>query len=108
MNAGIRLVIAESIERIYRENCQNLGVLTSTDFSLIERLRRGEEIPLSEFTAGEGEITRGIIEHGGLFQYNVARLQGNVRVPAIETGHRPMTMKTKTRVVFSVAFVVRS
>ena len=28
---------------------------------------------------GEGGITRGIIEHGGLFQYNVARLQGKVR-----------------------------
>ena len=24
--AGIRLVVAESIERIYRENCQNLGI----------------------------------------------------------------------------------
>ncbi len=34
MMAGIRLVIAENIERIYRENCQNLGVFTSTDFSL--------------------------------------------------------------------------
>jgi 3-isopropylmalate/(R)-2-methylmalate dehydratase large subunit len=95
MNAGIRLVIAESIERIYRENCQNLGVLTSTDFSLIERLRRGEEIPLSEFTGGEGEITRGIIEYGGLFQYNVARLQGKVLVPALETGKRPMTLAEK-------------
>jgi 3-isopropylmalate/(R)-2-methylmalate dehydratase large subunit len=40
--AGIRLVIAENIERIYNENCQNLGVLTSTDFSLIERIRAGE------------------------------------------------------------------
>jgi 3-isopropylmalate/(R)-2-methylmalate dehydratase large subunit len=76
MCAGIKLVIAENIERIYRENCQNLGVLTSTDFSLIEKVRRGEEIPLSAFTAGEGEITRGIIEYGGLFNYNLARLQG--------------------------------
>ncbi|MDH3458384.1 MAG: 3-isopropylmalate dehydratase, partial [Gemmatimonadota bacterium] len=30
MCAGIRLVIAENIERIYRENCQNLGILTTT------------------------------------------------------------------------------
>ncbi|MDH4353772.1 MAG: 3-isopropylmalate dehydratase, partial [Actinomycetota bacterium] len=67
--AGIKLVIAESIERIYRENCQNLGVFTSSDFGLIERVRRGESIPLSAFTEGEGEITRGIIEYGGLFQY---------------------------------------
>ena len=95
MMAGIRLVIAESIERIYRENCQNLGVLTSTDFSLIERLRSGEEIPLSEFTAGEGDITRGIIEYGGLFQYNVARLQGKVQVPTPITASRPMTLAEK-------------
>src|SRR6266513_1716251 len=27
MCAGIKLVVAENIERIYRENCQNLGVL---------------------------------------------------------------------------------
>lgn len=93
--AGIRLVLAESIERIYGENCQNLGILTSTDFSLIEKVRRGEEIPLSVFTAGEGEITRGIIEYGGLFQYNLARLQGKARVPAVATRRRPMTLAEK-------------
>src|SRR5262245_16881861 len=95
MCAGVQLVIAESIERIYRENCQNLGLLTSTDFSLIGRVRRGEEIPLAEFTAGEGEITKGIIEYGGLFQYNVARLQGKVRPPKITTPRRPMTLGEK-------------
>ncbi|HEX8692208.1 MAG TPA: aconitase family protein [Longimicrobium sp.] len=83
MMAGIRLVIAENIERIYRENCQNLGVLTSTNFELVERIRRGGTIPLSEFTEGADEITRGIIEHGGLFNYNVARLQGLVQTPPI-------------------------
>ncbi len=88
-------MIAENIERIYKENCQNLGILTTTDFSLIERLRRGEEIPLSAFTEGEGDITRGIIEYGGLFQYNVARLQGIVRVPELATGPRPMTLGEK-------------
>jgi 3-isopropylmalate/(R)-2-methylmalate dehydratase large subunit len=89
--AGIRVVIAENIERIYNENCQNLGVLTSTDFSLIERIRRGEEIELSAFTEGVDAITRDIIEYGGLFEYNVARLQGRVTVPAIdgaESGER--------------------
>ncbi len=93
--AGIKLVIAESIERIYHENCQNLGVLTSTDFALIDKVRRGEEIALSVFTAGEGEITRGIIEYGGLFNYNVARLQGKVRVTPPATARRPMTTGEK-------------
>jgi 3-benzylmalate isomerase len=84
MCAGIRVVIAENIERIYKQNCQNLGVLTSTDFSLIDRIRGGEEIPLSEFTAGEDEITRQVIEYGGLFPFNVARMQGKVFLPPIK------------------------
>jgi 3-isopropylmalate/(R)-2-methylmalate dehydratase large subunit len=95
MCAGIRLVVAENIERIYRENCQNLGVLTTTDFSLLEEVKRGEAIPLSAFTAGEGEITRGIIEYGGLFNFNVARLQGKVALSAPATPRRPMTLGEK-------------
>jgi 3-isopropylmalate/(R)-2-methylmalate dehydratase large subunit len=94
-SAGIKIVIAENIERIYKQNCQNLGVLTSTNFSLIDKIRAGEEIPLSEFTQGEDEITRQIIEHGGLFNFNVARLQGKVSLPAIETKRRPMTLAEK-------------
>src|SRR2546423_2684518 len=39
MCAGIKLVVAENIERIYKENCQNLGILTTTDFSLLEKVR---------------------------------------------------------------------
>jgi 3-isopropylmalate/(R)-2-methylmalate dehydratase large subunit len=84
MCAGIQVVIAENIERIYKQNCQNLGVLTSTDFSLIDRIRGGEEIALSEFTAGEDEITRQVIEYGGLFPFNVARMQKKVFLPPIE------------------------
>ncbi len=95
MCAGIKLVIAENIERIYRENCQNLGILTTTDFATIDRVRRGEPIPLSVFTAGEGEITRGIIEYGGLFNFNVARLQGRVTLTPPATARRPMTLGEK-------------
>ena len=97
MCAGIRVVIAENIERIYKQNCQNLGLLTSTNFSLIDRIRSGEEIALSEFTAGEDEITRQVIEYGGLFPFNVARMQGKVFLPPIENGgeSRPMTVAEK-------------
>jgi 3-isopropylmalate/(R)-2-methylmalate dehydratase large subunit len=97
MCAGIRVVIAENIERIYKQNCQNLGVLTSTNFSLIDRVRGGEEIPLNEFTAGEDEITRQVIEYGGLFPFNVARMQGKVFLPAINSGEatRAMTLAEK-------------
>jgi len=107
--AGIKLVIAENIERIYKQNCQNLGVLTSTDFSFIDKIRSGNEIPLSVFTQGEDEITSQIIEYGGLFQFNVARMQRKVSLPPIGpnfeyrglTGNvrryraRPMTLAEK-------------
>jgi 3-isopropylmalate/(R)-2-methylmalate dehydratase large subunit len=101
MCAGIRVVIAENIERIYKQNCQNLGVLTSTDFSLIDRIRGGEDVALAEFTAGEDEITRQVIEYGGLFPFNVARMQGKVFLPSIKnTGEgarstRAMTLAEK-------------
>ena len=101
MCAGIRVVIAENIERIYKQNCQNLGLLTSTNFSLIDRIRNGEEIPLSEFTTGEDEITRQVIEYGGLFPFNVARMQAKVFLPPIESAGggtratQPMTFAEK-------------
>ncbi len=95
MCAGIQLVIAENIERIYKQNCQNLGLLTSTNFSLIDKVRAGEEIPLAEFTTGEDEITRQVIEYGGLFPFNVARLQKRVFLPPIKTAKRSMTVAEK-------------
>jgi 3-isopropylmalate/(R)-2-methylmalate dehydratase large subunit len=95
MCAGIRMVIAENIERIYKQNCQNLGLLTSTNFSLIDKIRAGQEIALDEFTAGEDDITRQVIEYGGLFPFNVARMQKKVFLPSIKTGKRPMTLAEK-------------
>ena len=95
MCAGIQVVVAENIERIYKQNCQNLGLLTSTSFSLIDKIRAGEKIALSEFTAGEDEITRQVIEYGGLFPFNVARMQKRVFLPLIRAEKRPMTLAEK-------------
>ncbi|HGY89996.1 MAG TPA: 3-isopropylmalate dehydratase [Planctomycetes bacterium] len=95
MLAGIRIIIAENIERIYRENCHNLGLLTSTDFSLIDKIRAREEIPLEAFTKGLDPISKQIVEFGGLFEFNVARMQGKATVPPITTEQRPMTIGEK-------------
>jgi 3-isopropylmalate/(R)-2-methylmalate dehydratase large subunit len=93
--AGVELVIARTIEKIYGQNSQNIGLLTSTDFGLIERIRRGEEIPLAEFTRGLDPISQAIVEYGGLFNYNKARLAGETVPPAIETKKRPMNIVEK-------------
>src|SRR5213076_743482 len=83
--AGLQLVIAKSIEKIYGQNSQNIGLLTATDFGLIERIRRGEEIALEEFTKGLDPISQDIVEYGGLFNYNKARLAGEVSPPPIDS-----------------------
>jgi 3-isopropylmalate/(R)-2-methylmalate dehydratase large subunit len=97
--AGIQLVIAQSIEKIYGQNSQNIGLLTSTDFGLIHRIRAGEEIELAEFTNGLDPISKDIVEHGGLFNYNKARVAGEVMPPPLETPieepQRPMTIVEK-------------
>ncbi|HEX8458208.1 MAG TPA: aconitase family protein [Pyrinomonadaceae bacterium] len=93
--AGVELVIARTIEKIYGQNSQNIGLLTSTDFGLIERIRRGEEIPLEEFTRGLDPISQSIVEYGGLFNYNKARLAGETAPPPVETTARPMNIVEK-------------
>src|SRR6266576_833772 len=93
--AGIQLVIAKSIEKIYGQNSQNIGLLTSNDFGLVQRVRNGEEIPLNEFTDGLDPIAQAIVEHGGLFNYNKARLAGQISPPPLETKARPMTIVEK-------------
>lgn len=93
--AGIQLVIARSIEKIYGQNSQNIGLLTSTDVGLVERIRNSEEIPLTDFTKGLDPIAQDIVTHGGLFSYNKARLAGRVSPPAIDTAARPMTIVEK-------------
>jgi 3-isopropylmalate/(R)-2-methylmalate dehydratase large subunit len=93
--AGVQLVIAKTIEKIYGQNAQNIGLLTSTDFGLLERIKRGEEIPLGEFTRGLDPISKAIVEYGGLFNYNKARLAGETEPPPLERLKRPMNLVEK-------------
>ena len=73
-SAGVRLVIAESFERIYRQNADSVGLFTSTDFSLIDRIERGEAIPIEALQAGRDALTASILRHRGLLAYGRARL----------------------------------
>src|SRR5262245_18414094 len=93
--AGVQIVVAKSIEKIYGQNCQNIGLLTTTDFGVLERVKNGEEIPISEFTKGLDRISADVVEYGGLFTYNKARLAGEVSPPVLTTAPRPMTLCEK-------------
>ncbi len=92
--AGIRLVIAESFERIYRQNCDNLGLFTSTDFGLIDRIRKGEAIPVAELVAGRDKIAARVLAVGGLLTYGEKNLTGLVPAPATASA-TPKTLVQK-------------
>ncbi|MDE2452401.1 MAG: 3-isopropylmalate dehydratase, partial [Burkholderiales bacterium] len=69
--AGVRLVIAESFERIYRQNADNLGLWTSTDMSLVERFAQGVGVTLEEILADRDAQAAEILRAGGLLAYGL-------------------------------------
>lgn len=72
LSAGIRLIVAESFERIYQQNCDNIGILTTTDFGILDRVLAGEAIPIEAFLEGRDALTQQIIRAGGLLNYSKA------------------------------------
>lgn len=92
--AGVRLVIAESFERIYRQNADNVGLFTSTDFGLVERIQRGEAIELEELLAGRDALAAAILRNGGLIAYGRARM-GAAALAVTSTAAVPRTLFEK-------------
>lgn len=93
--AGVRLVIAESFERIYRQNCDNIGLFTSTDFSLIDRIAAGERIPLDDLLKGRDGIAAAVLRAGGLLGYGQHRLHDLPASDRAEDADRPRTLFEK-------------
>jgi len=87
-------VIAASFAPIHERNNINLGQLMGSYDQLV-RLQRGEEIPLAEFTARYDEVTRAILENGGLFPFSAAFKAGKASVPSPKTAPRAMTIAEK-------------
>ena len=94
--AGVELVFARSFERIYAQNCRNVGILISDDFDLLDALLAGEELPVDAFTRRATGTERAIIMHGGLFGYQRARAAGTAP-PAVTSfaGPRPLNCVEK-------------
>ena len=95
--AGIRLIVAESFERIYRQNADNIGILTTTDFTILARIAMGEAIALEAFLAGRDEVTQEVIRAGGLLKYSktkLPRIRGVHVAPPPDDG-RPRTLVDK-------------
>jgi 3-isopropylmalate/(R)-2-methylmalate dehydratase large subunit len=71
--AGVQVVFARSFEKIYEQNCRNVGIVTCDDFDVLEALLAGEQLPLAAFVRRANGLERAIIEAGGLFGYNRRR-----------------------------------
>jgi 3-isopropylmalate/(R)-2-methylmalate dehydratase large subunit len=97
LSAGVRLVIAESFERIYRQNADNLGLLTSTDFGLVERLQRGETPSLEELLEGREPQAVAIVRAGGLLRYGLGPESAGPHPARGATGPRTLFDKVVAR-----------
>ena len=77
--AGIRLVFAASFERIYRQNADNIGLWTSTNFALLERLEDGEvqrwEDLIPDLLREREGLAASVLQAGGLLQWGQRHLQ---------------------------------
>jgi 3-isopropylmalate/(R)-2-methylmalate dehydratase large subunit len=83
--AGVKLVIARSFERLYRQNADNIGLFTSTDFELIDRIAAGESISVNELLADRDALAQAILKNGGLLRFGQANLTSVAAVPALQT-----------------------
>jgi 3-isopropylmalate/(R)-2-methylmalate dehydratase large subunit len=98
--AGIRLVIAESFERIYRQNADNIGLFTATDLGLVARVAAGEAITVDELVAGRDPLAAAILRAGGLLRFGAAALVGAgvagvAGRPPAAAAPRPLTLFEK-------------
>ena len=93
-SAGVRLVIAESFERIYRQNADNIGLFTSTDFSLVARIQAGEPIAIKALVAGRDALAAAILQQGGLLRFGQRCMQ-DITVADEPVGLQPRTLFEK-------------
>jgi 3-isopropylmalate/(R)-2-methylmalate dehydratase large subunit len=74
--AGVQVVIAESFERIYRQNADNIGLFTSTYFDLLARIERGEHLTLHDLVQGREALAASVLGAGGLLRWGQRFLAG--------------------------------
>ena len=63
--SGIRIVIARSIEKIYGQNSQNIGFSFPPISRSSSASKKGEAIPIAEFTRGLDPISAAIVDTAG-------------------------------------------
>jgi 3-isopropylmalate/(R)-2-methylmalate dehydratase large subunit len=76
--AGIELVVARSFQRIFQENMVYSGLPFTTDFTVVDRLKAGEDVDIAALAQELPEFFRGVVSNGGLLRYGSKLLAGEV------------------------------
>ena len=93
--AGITTIIAPA-ERIFTDNCVNLGItLLKPSSPQAQRFLAGESLTQEEIFAGLSPLQQDIMKSGGLLAYFGAIENGQMAIPDAETASRPMTIAEK-------------
>jgi 3-isopropylmalate/(R)-2-methylmalate dehydratase large subunit len=90
--AGFEVIYAQSFGPIFEKNATYIGLLTTTNQSLIRRLHAGEPVKRSEFAVGKDRLSSSIIKHGGLFHYLDSVKDGKIQPPHISPSRRTYPM----------------
>lgn len=95
--AGIRLVVAKSLERIFRENMTFDRLHFTTDLSVLKKLESGETVDLDALMNNLSPLYKSIFFGGGLLEYSKNVLSGRSELPYRSAGRiaRPMTIAEK-------------
>ena len=95
--AGIRLVFAASFERIYRQNADNIGLWTSTNLALLDRIERGQvqrlEDIMEELLAEREGLAAAVLKAGGLLPWGQQHLRACT--PQVSDAAGPQTLFEK-------------
>lgn len=91
--AGIELVVAKSLQRIFQENTVYSGLPFTTDFGVLQRLLDGEDVDLGALADELPPFFRAVAKSGGLMRYGTELLAGNVAptYAVDDVAARPMT-----------------
>ncbi|MFO0723176.1 MAG: aconitase family protein [Myxococcota bacterium] len=94
--AGIELVVAKSFQRIFQENMVYSGLPFTTDFGVLARLERGEDVDLAKLAEELPEFFKAVAQNGGLLKYGTKLLSGEVKPNyALDVPKRPLNIVEK-------------
>lgn len=94
--AGVELVVARSFQRIFQENMVYGGMPFTTDLSVVDRLKAGEDVDTRGFFTALPPFFRQVAEEGGLLQYGQKLLDGQVKpVYDVDVPARPLNAVEK-------------